>query len=186
MINVDLTAAAFCESGPLVNIVVKLLGKQSQNDLSGGINEKERNRLEKELKNYQIRVIHRKINQYYHILKITPQDAQETKFNDADGHIIDVASYFQKNINTLIIHIYPVLWLKKKFFFQWKYVKLLKRKKRNRLKEKKHPNISRAMTSNTNRQTQRDAMADQPGDKGICYGFITFPINQGRLRSHVV
>ena len=29
-------------------------------------------------------------------------------------------------------------------------------------------NLTRAMTSITNRQTQRDAMADQPEDKGIC------------------
>ncbi len=42
------------------------------------------------------------------------------------------------------------------------------------------------MTSNTNRQTQRDAMANQPEDKGICYGFITFPINQGCRQSFVV
>ncbi|POG78591.1 Piwi domain-containing protein [Rhizophagus irregularis DAOM 181602=DAOM 197198] len=97
MINVDLTATAFCESGPLINIVVKLLEKRSTNDLRGGINERERNKLEKELKNYIIRVIHRKTNQFYRILKFTSLSAQQTKFYDADGDIIDVASYFQKS-----------------------------------------------------------------------------------------
>lgn len=101
MVNIDLTATAFCESGPLINIVVKFLGKRSPNDLNGGINERELNKLEKELKNYKIRVIHRKTNQFYRILKFTPQDAQRTKFNDADGHRIDVASYFQKSYKLL-------------------------------------------------------------------------------------
>src|SRR4051794_29295473 len=33
MINIDLSATAFYESGPLINIVVKLLGKRGPDDL---------------------------------------------------------------------------------------------------------------------------------------------------------
>ncbi|GBC09434.1 hypothetical protein RclHR1_08860007 [Rhizophagus clarus] len=116
MINVDLTATAFCESGPLVNIIVNLLGKRSLNDFRGGINERERNILEKELKNYKIRVIHRKTNQHYHILKITPQDAQGTKFNDEDGNLIDVASYFQKKYKRLDYPYLPCVMVEEEVF----------------------------------------------------------------------
>ncbi|RIA86223.1 Piwi domain-containing protein, partial [Glomus cerebriforme] len=88
MINVDLSATAFFESGPLINIVVKLLGKKSPDDLHGGINWKERVKLEKVLKNLRIRVTHRDSNnnkRFYRISKITSQNAQRTKFEDADG-----------------------------------------------------------------------------------------------------
>lgn len=104
MINIDLCATAFYESGPLVNVVVKMLGKQHPDELRRGINEKERAKLEKELKNLKIRVTHRgekNAKRRYRISKITPQDAQRTKFDDADGHKMDVASYFQKNYKRL-------------------------------------------------------------------------------------
>ncbi|GES99674.1 piwi domain-containing protein [Rhizophagus clarus] len=115
MINIDLNAAVFCESGPLVNIVVKLLGKRSPNDLRGGINERDRNILEKVLKNYQIRVIHRKTSQHYHILKITPQDAHGTKFN-VDGHMIGVASYFQEKYKRLDYPYLPCVMVEEEVF----------------------------------------------------------------------
>ncbi|GBB98146.1 hypothetical protein RclHR1_03150009 [Rhizophagus clarus] len=104
MINIDLCATAFYESGPLINVVVKMLGKRSTDDLRRGINERERVKLEKELKNLKIRVIHRgekNAKRRYRISRITPQDAQRTKFDDADGHKIDVASYFQKTYKRL-------------------------------------------------------------------------------------
>ncbi|GBC04164.1 hypothetical protein RclHR1_05550001 [Rhizophagus clarus] len=85
-------------------------------------------------------------------------------------------------INQEIMGVFANKTAKQTLFVRERYLE----KEKKQVKEKKHLNLSRAMTSNTNRQTQRDAMADQPGDKGICYGFITFPINQGRLRSHVV
>lgn len=104
MINIDLCATAFYESGPLINVIVKMLGKRSIDDLRRGINERERAKLEKELKNLKIRVIHRgekNSKRRYRISRITPQDAQRTKFDDADGHKIDVASYFQKTYKRL-------------------------------------------------------------------------------------
>ena len=71
MINVNLRMTAFCESGPLINIVVKLLAKQSLHNLHGGINERERHQLEKELKNLKISVTHHNAKRYYRISSIS-------------------------------------------------------------------------------------------------------------------
>ena len=114
MINIDLSATAFYESGPLINIVVKLLGRRSPDDLRRGINDRERAKLEKELKNLKIRVTHRATaKRRYRISKITPKDAQQTKFDDADGHKIDVASYFQKTYKRLSYPYLPCVVVKK-------------------------------------------------------------------------
>ena len=108
MINIDLSATAFCESGPLINIVVKLLGKRNPYDLRKGINKREHDKLEKELKNLKIRVTHRgeAFARRYSISKFTPHDSMQTEFDDKYGHKINVASYFQKNYKPLI---YPHL-----------------------------------------------------------------------------
>jgi hypothetical protein len=116
MINIDLSATAFHESGPLINIVVKLLGRRGPDDLRRGINDKERAKLEKELKNLKIRVTHRgdaNAKRRYKISKITPQDAQRTKFEDADGHKTDVATYFQKAYKRLTYPHLPCVVVKK-------------------------------------------------------------------------
>src|SRR5205809_7804710 len=59
MINIDVSATAFYESGDLVQVVVKILGRRSVEDLRKGISDKDRTKLEKALKNLKIRVIHR-------------------------------------------------------------------------------------------------------------------------------
>src|SRR5215216_3069032 len=56
MINVDVSATAFYESGSLVQMVVKLLGKRHPDDLRRGIPDRDRVKLEKALKNVKIRV----------------------------------------------------------------------------------------------------------------------------------
>ncbi|CAI2168374.1 8249_t:CDS:2 [Funneliformis geosporum] len=102
MINIDLSATAFHESGSLINVVLKLLGKRSIDDLRRGINERERVKLDKELKLLKIRVIHRgesNSKRSFKISKISPLSAQQTKFDDADGHKTDVLTYFQKTYN---------------------------------------------------------------------------------------
>ncbi|RIA82435.1 Piwi domain-containing protein [Glomus cerebriforme] len=119
MINIDLCATAFYESGPLINVIVKLLEKRNPDDLRKGINERERVKLEKELKNLKIRVTHRGSNnakRRYKISKITLQDAQRTKFDDADGHTTDVASYFQKTYKRLNYPHLPCVVVKKDNF----------------------------------------------------------------------
>ncbi|CAJ0627017.1 5591_t:CDS:10 [Entrophospora sp. SA101] len=97
MINIDVSATAFYESGNLVQVVVKILGRRSADDLRKGISDKERTRLEKALKNLKVRVVHRgdAVSQRrFRISKLTPTPANSTKF-DANGRSIDVATYFQ-------------------------------------------------------------------------------------------
>ena len=119
MINIDLCATAFYESGPLINVVLKILGKRNPDDLRRGIIEKERAKLEKEIKNLKIRVTHRGENnakRRYKISKITPLDAHRTKFDDTDGHKTDVASYFQKNYKRLTYPQLPCIVVKKDIY----------------------------------------------------------------------
>ncbi|CAI2187230.1 12082_t:CDS:2, partial [Funneliformis geosporum] len=59
LINVDLSATAFYESGPLVQIITKILCRRTPDDLRRGFTDKELIRVEKTLKNVKIRVIHR-------------------------------------------------------------------------------------------------------------------------------
>ena len=116
MINVDLSVTTFCESGLLIEIIAKLLGKQSYHDLHREIDETERNKIESVLKNIKVSVIHRNTKQHYRISGISPQGAQRTKFEYADGHKIDVASYFQKKYGRLVYPHLPCVIVKKDIF----------------------------------------------------------------------
>jgi eukaryotic translation initiation factor 2C len=98
LINVDLSATAFYESGPLIQIVTKILGRRSPDDLRRGLSEKDRVKVEKTLKNLKIRVTHRgeaTSKRNFKITKLTPTPASQTKF-DADGTTTDVADYFAR------------------------------------------------------------------------------------------
>ena len=95
MINVDLSATAFYESGSLVDMVVKILNKRNVDDLRR-IQDRDRAKLEKSLKNLKVYVTHRGENaskRRLRITKLTNTPASSTKF-EADGKQLDVASYF--------------------------------------------------------------------------------------------
>ncbi|CAG8461331.1 16740_t:CDS:10, partial [Acaulospora morrowiae] len=99
MINVDLSATAFYEAGPLVTLITKLLGRRTPDDLRRGITEKERIKLEKSIKNLKIKVIHRgevTSKRRFKINKITATSANQTMFNAGDGSTTNVADYFEK------------------------------------------------------------------------------------------
>ncbi|CAG8668612.1 21019_t:CDS:2 [Gigaspora margarita] len=101
MINIDLSATAFFEGGPLVQMVLKLLGRRSADELRRGITDRDRSKLEKSLKKLKIKVTHRGdtvAKRRFKILKITNTPASATKF-DVEGQSTDVASYFQKTYN---------------------------------------------------------------------------------------
>ncbi|RIB10666.1 Piwi domain-containing protein [Gigaspora rosea] len=101
MINIDLSATAFFEGGPLVQLVLKLLGRRNADELRRGITDRDRSKLEKSLKKLKIKVTHRGdtvAKRRFRILKITNTPASATKF-DVEGQPTDVASYFQKTYN---------------------------------------------------------------------------------------
>ena len=100
MINIDSSATAFYESVSLVQMVVKVLGKRSVEDLRR-ITDRDRTKLDKALKNLKIYVTHRGENASKRRLKITKlsnTSASNTKF-DVDGKQTDVASYFERTYN---------------------------------------------------------------------------------------
>jgi hypothetical protein len=100
MINIDLSATAFYESGSLIQMVVKVLNKRSVEDLRR-ITDRDRTKLDKALKNLKIYVIHRGENaqkKRLRITKVSEHSAQNTKF-EIDGRQTDVASYFQRTYN---------------------------------------------------------------------------------------
>jgi eukaryotic translation initiation factor 2C len=100
MINVDLSTTAFYESCGLVQMVVKVLGKRSVEDLRR-ITDRDRAKIDKALKNLKIYVTHRGENASKRRLKITKisnTSASNTKF-EIEGRQTDVASYFERTYN---------------------------------------------------------------------------------------
>ncbi|CAG8449098.1 3430_t:CDS:10 [Funneliformis mosseae] len=94
MINIDLSATAFFEGGPLIQLIVKILGRRNPDDFRRGLIDKDRQKVERAIKGLKIRVIHRgDIKRKYKIEKITPTPASNTRF-EANGTEIDVATYF--------------------------------------------------------------------------------------------
>ncbi|GBC06892.1 hypothetical protein RclHR1_07120005 [Rhizophagus clarus] len=95
LINIDLHATAFYESDSLIQIVIKVLNKESIEELRN-ISDKERLKLEKYLKNLKIYFTHRGENdskRRLRITKLTSTPASSTRF-EVDGQQIDVVTYF--------------------------------------------------------------------------------------------
>ncbi|OAD76297.1 hypothetical protein PHYBLDRAFT_123569 [Phycomyces blakesleeanus NRRL 1555(-)] len=108
MINIDVSATAFYESGPLPQIVAKILNRRSVDELRQGIPDRERNKLEKVLKALKIQVVHRgDIKRKYKVTGVTPSAVERTMFKDEAGNEQSVASYFQKQYNKRLA--YPFL-----------------------------------------------------------------------------
>ncbi|OBZ91340.1 Protein argonaute 1 [Choanephora cucurbitarum] len=100
MINIDVSATAFYESGPLPEVVAKILGRRSLDELRRGIPPREMSKLEKILKTLRIQVVHRGEKRLkYKINKLTPSPAEKTTFKDEAGNEITVANYFAKQYN---------------------------------------------------------------------------------------
>src|SRR2546430_5472362 len=97
MINVDLSATAFYESGSLVQMAVKILNKRTTDDLRR-IQDRDRAKLDKTLRNLKIYVTHRGENVSRKRLKITRisnTSANDTYF-EIDGKQTNVTAYFEQ------------------------------------------------------------------------------------------
>ncbi|CAG8475082.1 5802_t:CDS:10 [Rhizophagus irregularis] len=92
MINIDLHATAFYERGSLIQLVVRILGKSTVEDL-WRIQERDRTKLEKCLKNLKIFVVLRFSRHRFRISKLTNTSASSTTF-EVNGQQIDIATYF--------------------------------------------------------------------------------------------
>ncbi|CAG8472825.1 17354_t:CDS:2, partial [Acaulospora colombiana] len=99
MINVDLSATTFYESGPLIMLVTKLLSRRTPDDLRRGIAGKERVKIERSLKNLKIKVTHRGESvsrRRFKVSKVTETPAYRTIFDMGDGSTTNVADYFER------------------------------------------------------------------------------------------
>ncbi|KAJ3287814.1 argonaute 1 [Borealophlyctis nickersoniae] len=102
LINLDVSATAFYQPGPVIEMVAKVLGRQSGNDLRTSLSDKDRIKLEKALRGLKIVVTHRgQIRRKYRIAKITTTPANRTMFPVGETGTEDsVANYFQSKYNT--------------------------------------------------------------------------------------
>ncbi|PKY60591.1 hypothetical protein RhiirA4_519173, partial [Rhizophagus irregularis] len=108
MINIDLRATAFYEGGPLIQMVARILGRRSPNDLCSGLSDMERQKVEKRLKKLRISDNCKpEIRRKFKIVKLTQTSASNTMFDGDNGNKIDVKTYFQNKYNRSLL--YPFL-----------------------------------------------------------------------------
>ncbi|KAI9272608.1 Piwi domain-containing protein [Sporodiniella umbellata] len=127
MINIDVSATAFYESGPLPDIVAKILGRRSLDELRRGIPPRELSKLEKILKALKIQVVHRGDKRLkYKVTKLTPSPAESTTFKDDAGNEMTVANYFAKQYNRrLNFPFLPCVVVKKDIFYPMEVCEVL-------------------------------------------------------------
>jgi hypothetical protein len=100
MINIDLSATAFYEGGPLVQLITKILGRRSPDDLRRGLTDKDRQKVERTIKGLKIKDNHRTgSRRKFKIEKLTPTPASHTMFDRGDGSNTDVQTYFGETYN---------------------------------------------------------------------------------------
>ncbi|RKO93090.1 Piwi domain-containing protein [Blyttiomyces helicus] len=104
LINLDVSATAFYQPGPVIEMVAKILGRQGPQDLRAPLMDKDRIKLEKSLRGLKIVVTHRgQIRRKYRIAKITPTPTNRTMFSVGEpgsGTEDSVANYFATKYNT--------------------------------------------------------------------------------------
>ncbi|PKC01525.1 Piwi-domain-containing protein [Rhizophagus irregularis] len=105
MINIDSSATTFYGGGPLIQMIVKILGLRSPDDLRGRLSEREHQKVEVIIKNLWISDNHIPENRRkFKIEKLTQNSASGTTFN---RNKINVTAYFQKNYSRCLL--YPFL-----------------------------------------------------------------------------
>ncbi|KAF9896523.1 Eukaryotic translation initiation factor 2C, partial [Lobosporangium transversale] len=96
LINLDVAATTYYQSGSLLELAVKFLNKRSIDDFRQGFTDRDRDRLEKFLRGLLIRVIHRgDVKRKFKISKLTVTPASRTTFMRDDVKT-DVATYFNE------------------------------------------------------------------------------------------
>ncbi|KAJ3021872.1 argonaute 1 [Thoreauomyces humboldtii] len=101
LVNLDVSATAFYQPGPVVEMVAKILGRHGPGDLRVQLNDRDRQKIEKALKGLKIVVNHRgQLRRKYRISKVTATPASRTMFAlEETGVDNSVASYFLNKYN---------------------------------------------------------------------------------------
>ncbi|TPX33837.1 hypothetical protein SmJEL517_g03304 [Synchytrium microbalum] len=97
-LNLDVSATAFYQPGPVVDMVAKILGRNSADDIRQAMSDKDRGKIEKVLKNVKVMTTHRgNARRRWRVSRITPTSASKTVFPMRDeGRQMSVAEYFQE------------------------------------------------------------------------------------------
>ncbi|KAI8591999.1 Piwi domain-containing protein [Geranomyces variabilis] len=97
LLNLDVSATAFLEDGPMVDMVAKLLGRTRPEDIRQPLNDRDRHRVERALKSVKVTTTHRGDGRRrWKIFSITSTPASQTFFpmkDDAGDQ--NVVSYFK-------------------------------------------------------------------------------------------
>ncbi|KAJ3183568.1 hypothetical protein HDU85_001997 [Gaertneriomyces sp. JEL0708] len=99
LLNLDVSATAFVEAGPVINVVAKILGKARPEDIRTQFTDRERARVERALKNVKVLTTHRGPNKRkWKIAKLTTMAASRTMFpiKDGGGREESVVNYFRE------------------------------------------------------------------------------------------
>lgn len=99
LINIDVSATAVHESGPLPEITAKILNKRSLDELRGGIPLRDLVMLTRLLKGRSIQVVHRGVRKFTYQITNLAAPANELSFTDAEGATKTVADYFVERYN---------------------------------------------------------------------------------------
>lgn len=99
LINIDVSATAVHESGPLPEITAKILNKRSLDELRGGIPLRDLVMLTRLLKGRSIQVVHRGVRKFTYKITNLAAPANELSFTDAEGATKTVADYFVERYN---------------------------------------------------------------------------------------
>ncbi|KAI8917692.1 Piwi domain-containing protein [Powellomyces hirtus] len=105
LLNLDVSATAFLEAGPMVDMVAKILGRTRPDDIRQSLNERDRYRVEKALKNVKVTTTHRGDGRRrWKISKITSTPCSRTFFplQDETGREESVVTYFKERYGTTL------------------------------------------------------------------------------------
>ncbi|KAL7312476.1 hypothetical protein PS15m_008231 [Mucor circinelloides] len=126
LVNIDTSATAVFESGPVPDIVAKYLDKRSMDDLRAGIHPKDLRLVTKMLKGRTIVVNHRgERKNHFKITGLGPP-ADKLKFQDQDGKEMSVSSYFTAKYNKRLAYPFlPCIQVKRDIFLPMEVCELV-------------------------------------------------------------
>ncbi|KAL9555283.1 hypothetical protein MBANPS3_002436 [Mucor bainieri] len=98
-VNIDMSATAMFESGPLPDIAAKILGKSSLNQLRMGISASDMGLLTRLLRGRTIQVVHRGERRIRYKITNLARPANQVAFAGPDGNPMLVSDYFLRTYN---------------------------------------------------------------------------------------
>lgn len=126
LVNIDTSATAVFESGPVPDIVAHYLEKRSMDDLRKGIHPRDLQIVAKMLKGRTIVVTHRGERKRTYKITGVGLPADKLKFKGDDGKELSVSSYFTSKYNKRLLYPFlPCIQAKQDIFFPMEVCELV-------------------------------------------------------------